>query len=130
MIGINLVGGRIHDPYAWEQMLRTAADWTALQLRENRDQVAAAVVFAQANPKEKHALFMNQFVLAVEQFRKPVLFIHGDGHRWLYEHPWLKPNLLRVQVDQGAIAVPLQVMVDVQGDSTFAFNRTPFTLAE
>jgi hypothetical protein len=125
MIGINVVGGRVHDQIEWDLMIKKANDWLVQQLKR-KNSVKAAVVFAQANPKDKHDNFMNSFLHEVKEFEKPVLFIHGDGHRWIYDRSWKLPNLTRVQVDQGRIALPLEITVDVESDSTFGFKRKPF----
>ncbi len=126
MAGINLVGGRIHDQLEWDLMMRKAAEWIDEQFKKRKDNVEAAVVFAQANPKEKHKVFMDKFLSSVKSFKKPVLFLHGDGHRWLYDNPWQLPNLIRVQIDQGRIALPLEVSVSFDSDSTFQFSRYSF----
>jgi len=130
MIGINLVGGRIHDQAAWQKMMETADIWIRAQFEAHRDKVYAAVVFAQAHPNKKHQWFMERFLNQVKSFAKPVLYLHGDGHRWLYEKNWLVPNLTRIQVDQGARAVPLEIQVSMRSDSTFAYNRTAFPMPE
>lgn len=121
LVGINLVGGRIFDQSRWDVLLRDDAAWVTRQLAQNKDSVRAAVVFAQANPNEKHALFMTQFRAAARAFEKPILFIHGDGHHWLHDDPWLESNIVRVQVDKGGIAPPLQVTVMQNGE--FHFQR-------
>jgi hypothetical protein len=126
LIGINLVGGRIHDQDIWNKMLNNSALWVDEQLRKKGNMVKAAVIFAQAKPKEKHTLFMDTFIKSAKNFTKPLLFIHGDGHVWLYDNPWLAPNLVRIQVDQGGIALPVEIRVNFDADSTFQFNRNPF----
>ncbi len=129
MIGINLVGGRVHNQIEWDRMMSKAADWIDVQLKNKKESVKAAVIFAQANPKKKHQPFMNKFLQSVKAFQKPILFLHGDGHRWLYDSPWQVPNLVRVQIDQGRIALPLEITVNSNADSTFQFKRTPFPFA-
>lgn len=126
LIGINLVGGRIHDQDLWNKMLNNSALWVDEQLRKKGNMVKAAVIFAQAKPKEKHTLFMDTFIKSAKNFTKPLLFIHGDGHVWLYDNPWLAPNLVRIQVDQGGIALPVEIRVNFDADSTFQFTRKPF----
>jgi len=126
LIGINLVGGRVFDQAVWDKVLQDDADWVEEQFKKRGKSVRAAVVFAQANPNEKHKLFMDRFRAAVRTFRKPVLFIHGDGHKWLYDDPWLEPNLVRVQVDRGGIAPPVQVIVNPASEQPFQFNRKLF----
>ncbi|MBC8402557.1 MAG: hypothetical protein H8E14_13800 [Candidatus Marinimicrobia bacterium] len=123
-IALNLVGGRIHDQAEWDAMQQHAVDWIGQQLQRKR--LLATVVLAQANPDEKHKLFMDQFLRLVENFSRPVLFIHGDGHLWIHDDPWLVPNLVRVQVDKGGIADPLQVTIVGNKTKTFKFERFPF----
>ncbi len=123
-IALNLVGGRIHDQMEWDEMQQNAVDWIE-HLFQQKD-IYAAVILAQAYPDEKHRLFMDQFPRLVEDFSRPVLLIHGDGHYWLHDDPWLVPNLVRIQVDKGGIADPLQVTVSGDKTKTFKFERFPF----
>ena len=123
-IALNLVGGRIHDQGEWDQMQQNAIDWIEQQFDD--EGISASVILAQANPDEKHKLFMDQFLPLVENFEKPVLFIHGDGHLWLYDEPWILSNLIRVQVDKGGIADPLEVTITNDLSVNFKFNRNPF----
>ncbi|MBC8402420.1 MAG: hypothetical protein H8E14_13105 [Candidatus Marinimicrobia bacterium] len=123
-IALNLVGGRIHDQAEWDAMQQNAVDWIEQQLQRKR--LLATVVLAQANPDEKHQLFMDQFLPLVDKFKYPLLFIHGDGHHWIYDDPWLVPNLIRIQVDEGGIADPLQVTVAGNKTISFEFERIPF----
>ena len=122
-IALNLVGGRIHDQAEWDAMQQNAVDWIGQQLQRKR--LLATVVLAQANPDEKHQLFMDQFLRLVENFSRPALFIHGVGHLWLHDDPWLMRNLVRVQVDKGGIADPLQVTIVGNKTKTFKFERFP-----
>lgn len=122
-VALNLVGGRIHDQAEWDVMQQNAVDWIEQQLHRKR--LLVAVIIAQANPDEKHQLFMDQFLRLVENFMRPVLFIHGDGHLWLHDDPWQVPNLIRVQVDKGGIADPLQVTISGNKTKTFKFERFP-----
>jgi len=123
-IALNLVGGRIHDQVEWDAMQQNAVDWIGQQLQQKK--LFAAVIIAQANPDEKHKLFMDQFLPLVKAFDRPIVFIHGDGHHWLHDDPWLVPNLIRVQVDKGGIADPLQVTISGNKAKTFKFERFPF----
>lgn len=123
-IGINLVGGRIHDQVEWDEMQINAAQW--IDDQTTRNNVDAVIIFAQASPDEKHVLFAEQFTKSINDFGKPVLFIHGDGHVWLYNESYLVPNMIRVQVDKGGIADPLEVTVKSDSLVNFKFNRNPF----
>ena len=109
-IGLNLVGGIIHDSSEWKTRHKKNADWINFQFSENKDGVRAAVILAQANPDEKHTDFMTRFLSAAVEFGKPIIFIHGDGHEWIYEESWLKSNIIRIQVDKGGIAPPVKLI--------------------
>lgn len=123
-IALNLVGGRIHDQTEWDKMLQNAVEWVNLQFQQKG--VFAAIIFAQANPDDKHKLFMDQFLSLVQRFEHPVLLIYGDGHEWIYDETWQVPNLMRIQVDKGGIADPLQVTVTGNIVKKFEFERYPF----
>ena len=123
-IGVNLVGGRIHDQIEWDTMQQNAVQWINNQL--NTNSINGAVIFAQATLDEKHLLFTEQFIGIISDFGNPVLFIHGDGHRWLYNNSYLVPKMIRVQVDKGGIADPLEVTVKSDSLVNFKFDRNPF----
>lgn len=128
LIGINLVGGRVHNESEWASMMNDASDWIKLQLEKNQTKVYSAIVFVQANLKEKHGPFTQPFLVSADKFNKPLLYLHGDGHRWQYVEQWQAENITRVQVDQGGIALPLQITVSAKSEKIFQFNRTPFEL--
>ena len=128
LIGINLVGGAVHDEAEWSSMMNDAASWTKVQLEENQSKVYSAVVFAQAHLKDKHGPFTKPFLQNCKAFIKPVLFLHGDGHSWENVKQWKEENITRVQVDKGGIALPLQVTISAKTEEVFQFNRTPFEM--
>ncbi|MFC2139704.1 hypothetical protein ACFLR4_03490 [Bacteroidota bacterium] len=125
-IGINLVGGLIHDSTEWKERHNNNAHWIDLHFSEYKEKVGAAVIVAQANPNEKHVDFMTKFLVSAEQFAKPIIFIHGDGHEWIYEESWLKPNIIRIQVDKGGIAPPLKVILNLESEKIISFDRNQF----
>jgi len=123
IMGINLVGGAIHDADEWKLRHRHNADWVRENIEHHAGDVRAAVVFAQASPGKKHEDFVAPFVETAVAFGKPVLYLHGDGHRWLHEPGWRAPNILRVQVDQVTKAPPVLVTVTLDQDNPFLFDR-------
>lgn len=137
-IGLNIVGGRVHDPVEWAMRFKQDNDWVEAQYAEHKDSVRAAVVLAQANVvgqgKPKAAVnllfqpFTNRFAKLSAGFGKPVLFLHADGHTWTKDRPWkAAPNVMRVQVDLiQARFPPVQVTVDDAPDKDgeiFHFER-------
>ncbi len=133
-IGLNLPGGRIHDEAEWAKRLPADAAWVSQQLAAHAGQVRAAVVMAQANPfmlsktevQTKFVPFLEPFRKAADTFKKPVLFLHADGHRWLDDQPWPEKNIRRVQLDKWDTKYPsVQITVAESGDvkSLFKFER-------
>ncbi|MGI8603178.1 MAG: hypothetical protein ACR2OZ_09270 [Verrucomicrobiales bacterium] len=132
-IGINLVGGRIHDPAEWAARLPQSAAWIKDVLtRPSMKDVRAAVILAQANPlrkgdpKEKFAPFLTPFRQTAAEWKKPLLLLHSDGHVWIDDQPWPEKNIRRVQVDKWDAKFPtIQVTVADEADAMaiFKFNR-------
>lgn len=134
-IGINLVGGRIHNPKEWLVRLPQDAAWIKKVLtRPSMTDVRAAVIFCQANaltirpgePKEKFDPFLIPFRQAAAEWKKPLLFLHADGHVWIDNQPWPEKNIRRIQVDKWDTKHPtVQFTVADAGDAKtiFSFNR-------
>jgi hypothetical protein len=127
-IGINLVGGLIHDSTEWKIRHNLNAKWIDVQFDKFNENVNSVVIFAQANPDDKHVDFMTRFLVLAEQFNRPIVFIHGDGHEWIFEEKWLLPNITRIQVDKGGIAPPLQLVLNVNSGRIISYNRNQFDL--
>lgn len=134
-VGVNVVGGRIHDPAEWRVRLPQSAAW----IKQVLDQPAssdlrAAVIFAQANPfviragepKDKFKPFLVPFRQCAADWKKPILFLHSDGHVWIDDQPWPEKNIRRVQVDKWDEKFPtIQITVADTGDvkSIFQIDR-------
>ncbi len=122
-IGINLVGSRVHDADEWRQRLAQNAEWTRRNFAEFGSDVHAVVIFGHAQPNSTHDGYIKPLCDLAVQLDKPILYLHGDGHRWMHDHPFAAANILRVQVDQGGIAPPLKVTVTDDPDQPFQFDR-------
>lgn len=122
-IGLNIVGGRVHDAEEWKQ--RHAADlaWTREHLLRSGAKVTSLVIFGHARPASVHDDYFIPLSRAATEFAKPVLYLHGDGHRWTHDRPFTAKNILRIQVDQGGIAPPLKVTVTNDPANPFKFDR-------
>ena len=134
-IGINLVGGRVHDASEWAVRLPQDAAWIKEVLtRPSMTDVRAAVLLCQANPftikpgesKDKFKPFLVPFRQAAADWKKPLLFLHADGHVWIDDQPWPEKNIRHIQVDKWDTKFPtIQVTVGDVGDAEtiFTFNR-------
>ncbi|MCA9140632.1 MAG: hypothetical protein KDB00_27860 [Planctomycetales bacterium] len=123
-IGINKVGGKIHDPQEWTRRLQQNGEWIDRQLVGHRDQIHSAVIFAQASAFANVGDFLNSFAASAREFGKPVLYLHADGHNWINEPGKYADNVTRVQLDtvDGSYP-PVQVTVTGQADQPFVFDR-------
>jgi hypothetical protein len=122
-IGINLVGGRVHDEEEWKLRLSQDASWVKEQLEAHKSKVRSAVVLGHAQPADSHTKFFEKFTGYVRKFRKPVLYLHGDGHNFDVKYPWRESNLWKVQIDSIGKNVPLYVRVTHDIGEPFRFNR-------
>jgi hypothetical protein len=122
-LGLNIVGGRVHDAAEWKQRHADNLDWVRRNLRKYGGDVSSLVIFGHAKPNPTHNDFFEPFSKIATKFEKPILYLQGDGHRWIHDRPFAAKNILRLQVDQGGIAPPLQVRVTNDPANPFQFDR-------
>ena len=130
-IGINLVGGSLHDQNEWNTRLQEDADWVSQQFQAKGSQVRAAVVFAQAGPEgsaNNRGLFFDQFRPAAAAFGKPVLYIQGNTHTYKLAQPWPEKNITQLVVPKANLEPPLEVTVTMDSNPQRAFTvkRNPW----
>jgi hypothetical protein len=123
VLGLNLVGGRVHDAQEWKTRHAQNNDWVQAQLTKHGDKSRAMVVLAQAEPNATHDSFFKPFVEQVKAWGKPVLYIHADGHKWEVHKKWRAENLLRVQTDMVGANPPVIVTVSDDANEPFQFER-------
>lgn len=103
-LGLNLVGGRVHDEAEWEQRLADNAEWLAQNFESYGRKAKCAVVFGHAQPPSDTAHLNQRFFNALQTtaagFGRPILFMHGDGHVLELER-FLAPNVLRFELNGG-----------------------------
>jgi hypothetical protein len=121
LIGISMPAGS-EGSSAKRQRLQDDADWVVQQFQAHGSQVRAAVIFAHNMSESSDALFFDDFIPAANSFSKPILYIHGSGHSWIHDYPLSAENVLRVQVDNGGAALPVQVTVTTNDPATFVFE--------
>ena len=126
VMGINLVGGRVHDLDEWRQRMTDDANWVREHFETYRDQVSHAVVFAHAFAGGNRQPFADEFIPAAAAFGHPILYLQGDTHNWVQDQPFrAAPNVTRVIVDSGGVP-PVQVTVTDDPNNPFLFDRNPF----
>ena len=123
IVGLNIVGGKVHDVQEWKLRHAGDLDWVNSNLQRFGTEISSLVVFGHAKPAKVHNDLFEPFSKVAEDFDKPVLYLHGDGHKWIHDRPFKAKNILRVEVDQGGIAPPLKVMVTDHPTVPFEFDR-------
>ena len=124
-VGVNLVGGRVHDKDEWKLRQMQNVLWLREQVKLADSKVDSAIVLGHASPKSKdRKLFEDGLLDVAEDFDRHVLYIHGDGHTYIHDRPWKKHKAIeRIQVDQGGKAPPLLVTATQEKDDPFDFDR-------
>ena len=119
---------QLHARYAaeWAARLADDASWVEAQLALHGASAYAMVLFAHAEPTANHAAFMTRYRAAAGAWGKPVLHLMGDGHVWRMDRPWAEQNILRVEVQQGGVAQPIQVTVSATAAEPFTIDRAPY----
>ena len=129
---LNIVGGAVIED--WDQRHADMAQFTVDAITQHVPGSASGVVImAQAHPKPIHDTYFLPVTAFVEESsflnNVPLLYIHGDGHKWEYEKSFSGlGNMLRMQVVGGSSELPLKMIVDpfLQGvklDAAFQYLR-------
>jgi len=123
-IGINKVGGRVHDAKEWKQRHQDNANWVAARMTEHRDQTRAAAIFAQATAAGNTPAFVQALRKAAAAYKHPILYLHADGHKWFVRKKEWAANITHVQLDVvDARFPPVQVRVTGDKAEPFTFDR-------
>lgn len=122
-VGINIVGGKVLDPIQWSVQDRDNIQWIQSQVQDHIRSISTLVIFGHALPSRTHRTFfimLNQMAFSLE---KPILYLHGDGHKWIKDYPFMAKNVLRVEVEHGGSANPVTVVITKDPDEPFVFVR-------
>lgn len=123
-IGINKVGGAVHDQDEWRRRLEADAQWISHHLAGRGRHARAAVIFAQAAAFGFEDQFLTPFRAAAVRFAKPILYLHADGHQWLVVSGQWAPNIVQVQVDRvNGEFPPVRFTVTTDREKPFLFHR-------
>lgn len=143
-IGLNIVGGDVHNRTEWDTRLTEQYHWTrnlilSYNYHDNNDsangrnsEVGRVVIFGHADPRSSHSRFFSPLVNFVSRELKnsiPILYLHGDRHQWVYETSFRgQPSMLRIILSGGTVDPPLKVSVVADGTNVdtaeaFFFDR-------
>lgn len=123
-IGINKVGGRVHDAAEWKRRHRDNAAWISRKMTEHRDETRAAAIFAQATASKNSPAFVQALRKAATAYQHPILYLHADGHKWFVRKKEWAPNITHVQLDVvDERFPPVQVRVTGDKEEPFTFDR-------
>jgi hypothetical protein len=108
VFGLNIVSGRVHDKAEWKTRLRSEYAWVRDVMLLNLVDMKTTdgvILMAHAHPKEDHKEFFNAFRVFLRDELKnefPVLYLHGDGHKFMYTPNYHEQsNFLRIQHEGG-----------------------------
>jgi len=122
-LGVTVVGGKVHDRLEWSQRHADCSKWINSNLEKYNGKFQRLVIFGHATPTSKHEDFFDKLSNSAEKIDTPVLYIHGDGHRWIQDYPFESMQVMRVQVAQGGIAPPVRVSITDNLEIPFVFDR-------
>jgi hypothetical protein len=114
-------------PMMYSVVEDSAAWWLAQERRMKR--AKAVVIFAHTfnNQPKYHALRKALISFVVRNPEKPFLYIQGEKHLFVADNPIPGvDNFLRVVVDKGGIADPLEVLVDPDAEVPFKLKRRAY----
>jgi hypothetical protein len=117
IFGLNIVGGRVHDRDEWDRRLSAEIEWIRSVAGMNIPQnVAGIVILAHAKPTPAHSPFfdpLKEFIKEELGDQIPVLYLHGDGHSYFYNHYFLdQDNALQIQHEGGVRDPVLKILAD------------------
>lgn len=117
IFGINIVGGRVHDPDEWNTRHTATAKWIEEVVEMFVPSFASGVIImAHAKWTENHVDFFDPLRRLVRDEWKneiPFLYLHGDGHAYQHKRGFLnQPNLLSIQHMGGVKNPILKIQMD------------------
>jgi hypothetical protein len=134
-IGLNIVGGRVHNQTEWEERLNNNFIWTRNLIQTHvmdAPDANVVVMMAHATPQVEHSFFFNPMWDYIEDELSntvPILYLNGDSHRWNHEPDFLsQKSWLRITVEGEARAPILKVFVDGSAsggtvEEAFSYDR-------
>ena len=117
VIGLNIVGGKVHDSGEWITRLSKSHEWVeSLVLQNVPSNADGVIVMAHGRPTTDHRHFFNPMRTMMEDVldnKVPLLYLHGDGHSWIYTPNYYEQsNYLRIQHAGGVRDPILKILAD------------------
>ena len=115
LVGLNIVGGRVHDADEWQTRLTSQADWVIHKLipQSIPSKADGVILMAHARPSQNHEAFFRPIREYLQSVNIPVLYLHGDGHSFVYTPGFQGvPNLLAIQHEGGTRDPILKIHAD------------------
>ncbi|CAB9523644.1 expressed unknown protein [Seminavis robusta] len=128
-VGINLVGGVVHNATEWETRQASNLIWIEENYQLHKDSIQAFVLFAHADPDvPSNSPFYEPFKERVkkEYNQIPVVLIHRNlgVEPWSWETEFENINNLSVVVVAGSVWPPLMGAVDFRQKNPFIFDQS------
>ena len=115
-IGLNLVGGLVHDLNEWNTRHAAQLAWIQPLMLAHASTIHSVVLFGHSDPGANHASFINPFVIFLRtKFPTtiPVLYLCGDAHKWGNNTAYRNvPNWFRVRLTGGVKEKINKITVD------------------
>lgn len=126
-LGLNLIGGKVHNETGRMDDLEQQWDWVKPILEDYQVGLGSSggrlVIFAHAEPSSKHDAFFIPFkeYYAAHQEQLALLYLNGDRHEWDFNDMFMGfPNAQQITVSGKAVDPMLKVMIH---ENRFDFDR-------
>lgn len=97
-IGINNVGGRVHDSIEWKERALNNIRW--IKEQTDKGSYYSIVIFSHASPKKNFDLYQMLQQISIK-LSNSIFFVQGDIHTYSYNENWNKTKMTRIVVDNG-----------------------------
>jgi predicted phosphodiesterase len=127
-IGLHVLYASFQEEPELYTVVQDDVDWLSSEVFAMQDpNVGAIVIFGHEFPNHiKYLPLYELLEMTVKSIDKPFLYIQGDLHVFTVGNPFPDAdNFLLVSVDEGRIADPMEVSVDVGSPTPFKIKRRP-----
>ena len=128
VMGLNIVGGRVHNTTEWSTRLTSQMEWVRSVVNAHlpTGNADGVILMSHAKPSADHLEFtmpLRNYIRDELQNQYPILYLHGDGHDFMYTPHFLRqPNLLRMQHEGGVNEPILKILADPAKHKNSVYN--------